>query len=61
MNNGYPGLQERLKTISYLEYANFNEWLDNRPAVQREACVERILAQSIEVYQRKEEVVWCGR
>ncbi|XPE64843.1 hypothetical protein ACNKHU_00675 [Shigella flexneri] len=33
------------------------EWLDKEPELHEETLRERILAQSIEVYQRKEEVV----
>ncbi|ELN85514.1 preprotein translocase subunit SecA [Salmonella enterica subsp. enterica serovar Enteritidis str. 22558] len=51
-----PGLQERLKNDFDLEMP-IAEWLDKEPELHEETLRERILAQSIEVYQRKEEVV----
>ncbi|EHC75559.1 Protein export cytoplasm protein SecA, partial [Salmonella enterica subsp. enterica serovar Minnesota str. A4-603] len=51
-----PGLQERLKNDFDLELP-IAEWLDKEPELHEETLRERILAQSIEVYQRKEEVV----
>ena len=51
-----PGLQERLKNDFDLDLP-IAEWLDKEPELHEETLRERILAQSIEVYQRKEEVV----
>ncbi len=51
-----PGLQERLKNDFDLDLP-IAEWLDKEPELNEETLRERILAQSIEVYQRKEEVV----
>ncbi|EMW4557526.1 preprotein translocase subunit SecA, partial [Escherichia coli] len=51
-----PGLQERLKNDFDLDLP-ITEWLDKEPELHEETLRERILAQSIEVYQRKEEVV----
>ncbi|HFV9639814.1 TPA: preprotein translocase subunit SecA [Salmonella enterica subsp. enterica serovar Waycross] len=51
-----PGLQERLKNDFDLELP-IAEWLDKEPELHEETLRERILAQSIELYQRKEEVV----
>lgn len=51
-----PGLQERLKNDFDLDLP-IAEWLDKEPELHEETMRERILAQSIEVYQRKEEVV----
>ncbi len=50
------GLQERLKNDFDLDLP-IAEWLDKEPELHEETLRERILAQSIEVYQRKEEVV----
>lgn len=49
-------LQERLKNDFDLDLP-IAEWLDKEPELHEETLRERILAQSIEVYQRKEEVV----
>ena len=51
-----PGLQERLKNDFDLDMP-IAEWLDKEPELHEETLRERILAHSIEVYQRKEEVV----
>lgn len=51
-----PGLQERLKNDFDLDLP-IAEWLDKEPELHEETLRERILAQSIEVYQCKEEVV----
>ncbi|KAA1139867.1 preprotein translocase subunit SecA, partial [Citrobacter portucalensis] len=51
-----PGLQERLKNDFDLEMP-ISEWLDKEPELHEETLRERILANAIEVYQRKEEVV----
>ena len=51
-----PGLQERLKNDFDLDLP-IAEWLDKEPELHEDTLRERILAQSIEVYQRKEEVV----
>lgn len=51
-----PGLQERLKNDFDLDLP-IAEWLDKEPELHEETLRERILAQSIEVYLRKEEVV----
>ena len=51
-----PGLQERLKNDFDLDMP-VAEWLDKEPELHEETLRERILAQAIEVYQRKEEVV----
>lgn len=51
-----PGLQERLKNDFDLEMP-IAEWLDKEPELHEETLRERILAQAIDVYQRKEEVV----
>lgn len=51
-----PGLQERLKNDFDLELP-IAEWLDKEPELHEETLRERILAQAIEMYQRKEEVV----
>lgn len=51
-----PGLRERLKNDFDLDLP-IAEWLDKEPELHEETLRERILAQSIEVYQRKEEVV----
>lgn len=51
-----PGLQERLKNDFDLDMP-ISEWLDKEPELHEETLRERILANAIEVYQRKEEVV----
>ncbi|MFP1529218.1 hypothetical protein ACLB1R_32380 [Escherichia coli] len=52
-----PGLQERLKNDFDLDLP-IAEWLDKEPELHEETLhLQRVLAQSIEVYQRKEEVV----
>ncbi|WP_227318300.1 preprotein translocase subunit SecA [Cedecea davisae] len=50
------GLEERLKNDFDLEMP-IKEWLDKEPELHEETLRERILANAIEVYQRKEEVV----
>jgi preprotein translocase subunit SecA len=50
------GLQERLKNDFDLDMP-IAEWLDKEPELHEETLRERILAQAIEVYQRKEEIV----
>ncbi|MFP1590761.1 hypothetical protein ACLB1M_04070 [Escherichia coli] len=47
-----PGLQERLKNDFDLDLP-IAEWLDKEPELHEETLRERILAQSIERYQRK--------
>ncbi len=51
-----PGLQERLKNDFDLDMP-ISEWLDKEPELHEETLRERILANAVEVYQRKEEVV----
>ena len=51
-----PGLQERLKNDFDLDLP-IAEWLDKEPELHEETLRERILAQAVEVYARKEEVV----
>ncbi|WP_114192730.1 preprotein translocase subunit SecA [Edaphovirga cremea] len=51
-----PGLEQRLKADFDLDMP-VAEWLDKEPQLHEETLRERILQQSIEVYQRKEEVV----
>lgn len=50
------GLQERLKNDFDFDLL-IVEWLDKELELYEETLRERILAQFIEVYQRKEEVV----
>lgn len=51
-----PGLEQRLKEDFDLDMP-IAEWLDKEPQLHEETLRERILAQVIEVYQHKEEVV----
>lgn len=53
---GYSGLQERLKNDFDLDMP-ISEWLDKEPELHEETLRERILANAVEVYQRKEDVV----
>ncbi|QXF34911.1 preprotein translocase subunit SecA [Photorhabdus luminescens] len=50
------GLQQRLMTDFDLELP-IKEWLDKEPELHEETLRERILAQAVEVYKRKEEIV----
>jgi preprotein translocase subunit SecA len=51
-----PGLQKRLKDDFDLAMP-IAEWLDNEPGLHEETLRERILALTLEQYQRKEDVV----
>ncbi|AIR70655.1 preprotein translocase subunit SecA [Dickeya fangzhongdai] len=51
-----PGLEQRLKNDFDLELP-IAEWLDKEPDLHEETLRERIYAQAVEVYGRKEEVV----
>ncbi|QWT42010.1 preprotein translocase subunit SecA [Dickeya dadantii] len=51
-----PGLEQRLKNDFDLELP-IAEWLDKEPELHEETLRERIYAQAVEVYGRKEEVV----
>ncbi|MDC9593718.1 preprotein translocase subunit SecA [Xenorhabdus sp. IM139775] len=50
------GLQERLVNEFDLDLP-IKEWLDKEPQLHEETLRERILEQSIEIYQQKEEIV----
>ncbi|NPE50698.1 preprotein translocase subunit SecA [Dickeya dadantii] len=51
-----PGLEQRLKNDFDLELP-IAEWLDKEPDLHEETLRERIYAQAVELYGRKEEVV----
>ncbi|MEN3261145.1 preprotein translocase subunit SecA [Sodalis endosymbiont of Spalangia cameroni] len=51
-----PGLEQRLKDDFDLEMP-IGQWLDDEPGLHEETLRERVLEQTLEQYQRKEEIV----